>query len=123
MLEQTTLAPKTAVEMAKQIVEAINRGRIPVIIADQPALAHIIADHATDDPVTINSVYTDSAVMKALVEAAAHKNTHRKVGHILIMKADKAGAGTFSGKHFVKIISKRLFITVGSVANLLVGED
>lgn len=122
MSDSVTLQPKNAGEMAKQIVEAINRGRIPVIVADQPALAHIIAGHATNESVKINTVYTDSAVMKTLVEATAYKNKYRKVGYVLIMKADKSGAGMFNGKHFVKIVSKRLFITVGSVANLLVGE-
>ncbi|QGJ86766.1 hypothetical protein [Enterobacter phage ATCEA23] len=137
MSEPITHQPKNAVEMSTQIHNALSRGRIPVIIADQPSLAYIVAEqvgrsHVTNlvgkgnaapkDEIMINSRYSDAVVINHLNDAIVFKRNNRRVMHVVILKADKNGAGLFSGDHFVKIVSKRLFITMGSVANYLVGE-
>ena len=123
MKDSVTLQPKTAVEMAKDIREAIDRNRIPVIISDQPALAYIVAHGVVGEEAAINKTYSDAAVMDFMKSAIEYKTLKRKVAHIIILKADKSGAGTFPGSHFVKIVSKRLFITMGSVAGYLVGGE
>ncbi|HFT3659658.1 TPA: hypothetical protein ACHT12_005182 [Klebsiella variicola] len=47
MSEQTTVSPKTASAVAEEIKKAVGRGRIPVIVADQPAIAFMIAKESS----------------------------------------------------------------------------
>lgn len=119
-MEQKTVTAKSAAHMAKLIEDAINRNRIPIVVADQPSIAAIVADLAADQ-LTVNRLLTDAAVRKHLQQAVAFKKQERRVGHILLMKTGKIGAGAFDGAHFVKIISNRLNVTIDSLANFLVG--
>lgn len=121
-MEQKTVTAKSAAGMAAMINDAISRNRIPVIVADQPAIAAMIVGQI-DGNVSVNSKFSDAEVVKQLHAAAAFRNIERRVGHVVLMKSGKIGAGTFDGRHYVKIISNRLNVTIGSLANFLVGGE
>lgn len=47
-MEQKTVTAKSAAGMAAMINDAISRNRIPVIVADQPAIAAMIVVRLTE---------------------------------------------------------------------------
>ena len=93
-MEQKTVTAKSAAGMAAMINDAISRNRIPVMVADQPAIAAMIVGQI-DGNVSVNSKFSDAEVVKQLHAAAAFRNIERRVGHVVLMKSGKIG-----GRHF-----------------------
>lgn len=130
MSEQTTVSPKTASAVAEEIKKAIGRRRIPVIVADQPAIAFMIAKESskanfTDDKqLGVNTGFTEKDVVNQIANATMFKRSYNRVQHVVIIKSSKAAAaGNFDGRHFVKIMCNRLYVTMGSLANYLAGAE
>ena len=118
-MEQKTVTAKSATHLAELVLDAISRNRIPVIVADQPAIAAIVVDNL-DNQLSVNKLLNDLGIGRHLHDAIEFKEVERRVGHVVLMKASKNGAGAFDGAHFVKIVSNRLNVTMGSLANYLV---
>lgn len=130
MSEQTTVSPKTASAVAEEIKKAVGRGRIPVIVADQPAIAFMIAKESskanfTDDKqLGVNAGFTEKDVVDQIANATMFRKSYHRVQHAVIIKSSKAAAaGNFDGKYFVKIMCNRLYVTMGSLANYLAGAE
>ena len=119
-MKQKTVQPASASKLAAELKAAVESYHIPVIIADQPSLAAIVAEEVG---LVANSRTDDASVMRALKTAVKDLKESRKVTTAVIVKNSKVGgAGTMSGRYFIKVISSRLYVNVGSVANFLVGE-
>ncbi len=130
MSEQTTVSPKTASAVAEKIKKAIGRRRIPVIVADQPAIAFMIAKEASktgygeDEQLGVNAGFTEKDVVNQIANAALFRKSYNRVQHVVVIKSSKAAAaGNFDGRYFVKIMCNRLYVTMGSLANYLAGAE
>ena len=119
-MKHKTVQPRSAADLSAEIKAAAESWHIPIIVADQPSLAAIVAK---ESGLSANSKTDDASVMRALKMATDDLKSSKKVTAAVIVKASKdGGAGSMSGRYFVKVMSSRIYISVGSVADFLMGE-
>ncbi|URC22386.1 hypothetical protein SUSUWATARI_00050 [Serratia phage vB_SmaM-Susuwatari] len=121
---QTAYTALNAVDLADQIVDAIDRGYIPIIITDCPEMVRSVVDAiAIEQPIVGNhtakviNLKSTLAALKAAV--ASPKEQH------VIISDQRVTCGAVKSP-FVRIYAKKLTITIGSIAEVMqrhIGED